>query len=143
VGLTRGTTTAHLARAALEAICYQSRDVVDAMTADCWEAGETVSAGSALRVDGGAVANDFLCQFQSDVLGVPVVRPQVNETTALGAAFAAGLAVGYWDGVHELKDLWQADRAFEPAMAEEQREALYAGWRRAVRAALAWAEDDD
>jgi glycerol kinase len=143
VGLTRGTTTAHLARAALEAICYQSRDVVDAMTADCWEAGETVSEGSALRVDGGAVRNDFLCRFQSDVLGVPVVRPQVNETTALGAAFAAGLAVGYWDSLHELKGLWQADRTFEPQMGDDERERLYAGWQRAVKAALAWAKDAD
>ena len=135
VGLTRGTGAAHLARAALEAIAYQARDVIEAMSAD---AGAPTQHG--LRVDGGAVANDFLCQFQSDILGVPVVRPKVRETTALGAAYAAGLAVGYWKGLDEIELLWKADRVFEPELPEDERERLYAGWKRAVRCALSWAE---
>jgi glycerol kinase len=138
VGITRGTGVAHLARAALEAIAYQSRDVIDAMTAD---AGEPIHPEHGLRVDGGAVENDFLCQFQSDLLGVPVVRPRVRETTSLGAAYAAGLAVGFWSDLEELRDLWQAERVFEPRMDEPDRRRLYAGWRRAVRCALAWADD--
>jgi glycerol kinase len=133
VGLTRGTTAAHLARAALEAIAYQARDVIEAMAAD---AGAPLDPQHGLRVDGGAVANNFLCQFQSDILGVPVVRPKVLETTALGAAYAAGLAVGYWRDLSEIEHLWQADRVFEPQLAEDERERLYAGWKRAVRRAL-------
>lgn len=126
VGLTRGVGRAHLARAALEAIAYQTRDVVDAMAAD---AGET--AGD-LRIDGGAAGNDFLAQFQADLLGKPVVRPLITETTAMGAAYLAGLAVGIWHSTADLLALWQVERRFEPTMSEEQRQTLYAGWQRAV-----------
>jgi len=139
VGLTRGTTAAHIARAALEAIAYQARDVIDAMAAD---AGQPLDPQYGLRVDGGAVANNFLCQFQSDILGVPVVRPKVLETTALGAAYAAGLAVGYWRDLAEIEGLWQADRVFEPKLSADERETLYAGWKRAVRCALFSAEQE-
>ena len=135
VGMTRGTSKAHLARAALESMCYQTRDLIEAMPEDEGD------SESSLKVDGGAVANDFLCQFQSDVLGIPVVRPVVQETTALGAAFAAGLAVGFWSDFEEIRKLWKVDRVFEPRMSESQREDLYSGWKRAVRAALSWAED--
>ncbi|PZN09466.1 glycerol kinase GlpK [Thermaerobacter composti] len=134
VGITRGTGRAHLARAALESIAYQTRDVLGAMEAD---SGLTLSA---LRVDGGAVVNDFLMQFQADVLGVPVDRPVVNETTALGAAYLAGLAVGFWKSREEIEQFWQRDRRFEPAMPEDVRERLYAGWRRAVERAKGWEE---
>ena len=144
VGLTRGTTLAHLVRAALEAIAYQSRDVVEAMNADVG-AGTSEEAGApgaaALKVDGGAVRNGFLCQFQSDILGAPVVRPTVEETTALGAAYAAGLAVGYWKDLAEIARLWKAERTFEPQLGAERREQLYAGWRQAVTCALTWAGD--
>jgi glycerol kinase len=135
VGLTRGTTRAHVARATLEAIAYQTRDVLDAMTA------EAAARPAELRVDGGATENDFLCQFQADVLGLPILRPRVRETTGLGAAYLAGLGVGLWRGPEALGDLWQLDRAFEPAMPAERREALYAGWRRAVSRARDWARD--
>lgn len=126
VGLTRGVGRAHLARAALEAIAYQTRDVVDAMAAD---AGRNPLE---LRVDGGAAANDFLLQFQADLLDVPVVRPQITETTALGAAYLAGLATGFWSGPEELATMWRMDRRFDPSMSREQRESLYGGWRAAV-----------
>jgi glycerol kinase len=135
VGMTRGTSKAHLVRAALESMAYQTRDLIEAMP----EAGE--GDDRSLKVDGGAAANNFFCQFQCDVLGFPVVRPKVQETTALGAAFAAGLAAGFWRGFEEIKKLWKVDRVFEPSMTEGQRENLYAGWKRAIRAALAWAED--
>jgi glycerol kinase len=136
LGMTRGTTRAHIARAALEAIAYQSAEVLLAMEQD---AGHALSE---LRVDGGAAANNLLLQFQSDVLGVPVVRPAVTETTALGAAFLAGLAVGFWQDEAELASLWRAERRFEPAMAADQRASLLAGWRRAVQRSLNWAEKD-
>jgi glycerol kinase len=136
VGLTRGTTRAHVARAALEAIAYQTRDVLDAMTA---EAGQRPAE---LRVDGGATENDFLCQFQADVLGLPLLRPRVRETTGLGAAYLAGLGIGLWPGPEALRGLWQLDRTFEPAMPAERREALYAGWRRAVARARDWAREE-
>ena len=136
VGLTRGTTRAHVARATLEAIAYQTRDVLDAMTA---EAGR---APAELRVDGGATENDFLCQFQADVLGLPILRPRVRETTALGAAYLAGLGTGLWPGPEALRGLWQLDRAFEPTMPAARREALYAGWRRAVARARDWAREE-
>jgi glycerol kinase len=126
VGLTRGVTRAHLVRAALEALAYQTRDVVDAMT---------LAAGGALkalRVDGGAAANDFLMQFQADVLGVPVDRPRVVETTAMGAAFLAGLGVGYWRTQAELAQARKIDRRFTPRMKPEKRDALYRGWQAAV-----------
>jgi glycerol kinase len=133
VGLTRGTTRAHLVRAALEAIAYQSRDVLEAMAAD---AGVVVDA---LRVDGGAIANAFLCQFQADVMGVPVLRPAVIETTALGAAYLAGLGVGQWPSLEALAGQWTVERTFAPAMDAGRREALYGEWRRAVERARGWA----
>jgi glycerol kinase len=126
VGLTRGTTRAHLARAALEAIAYQSRDVLEAMTAD---AGGAVRG---LKVDGGAVANDFLCQFQADILGADVVRPAVIETTALGAAYLAGLGAGLWPNLDTIAERHAVDRTFHPAMDTATRTRLYDGWRRAV-----------
>lgn len=133
VGLTRGTTRAHLARAALEAIAYQARDVLDLMAA---EAGHPLAA---LRVDGGAAVNDFLLQFQADLLGVPVERPQTVETTALGAAYLAGLAAGYWGDRREIEANWARERTFLPSMPEATRTALYDGWRRAVDRARGWA----
>jgi glycerol kinase len=125
VGLSRGSTAAHIARAALESIAYQTADVIDAMRQD-----SNLSL-SELRVDGGASRNDLLMQFQADVLGVPVVRPKVTETTALGAAYLAGLAVGYWDEP-EILQLWQMDQRFEPSISSDDREMLRTSWRRAV-----------
>ncbi|HEV8672888.1 MAG TPA: glycerol kinase GlpK [Methylomirabilota bacterium] len=135
VGLTRGTTRAHVVRAALEAIAYQTRDVLDVMAA---EAGHRPAE---LRVDGGATANDVLCQLQADLLGLPVLRPEVRETTALGAAYLAGLGVGLWPSPAALRDLWRLDRRFEPSMPPARREALYAGWQRAVGRARDWARE--
>jgi len=132
VGITRGTTGAHLARAALEAIAFQSRDVLEAMAAD---AGMAVRA---LRVDGGAAANDFLCQFQADVLNVAVLRPRVIETTALGAAYLAGLGAGVWRSLGEVERRWTLERRFEPRWNETTRASRYDGWRRAVERAKAW-----
>ena len=132
VGLTRGTTRAHLVRAALEAIAYQSRDVLEAMATD---AGVAVDA---LRVDGGATANDFLCQFQADIMGTTVLRPAVIETTALGAAYLAGLGVGLWPSLDALAGRWTVERAFTPAMDAGRRDTLYGGWRRAVERARGW-----
>ena len=132
-GLTRGSTGAHLARAALEAIAYQSADVLAAMQAD---AGVVLAE---LRVDGGAAANNLLMQFQCDLLGVPVVRPTVLETTALGAAYLAGLAVGYWTDPGDVAANWQVDRRFEPAMSRDQANSLKAGWSKAVERAGHWA----
>ncbi|HJV83338.1 glycerol kinase GlpK [Noviherbaspirillum sp.] len=134
VGMTRGTTRAHIARSALESIAYQSVDVLDAMQKD---SGMRLQE---LRVDGGASRNDLLMQFQADVLGVPVVRPMVTETTALGAAYLAGLRVGFWSSQQEIASLWKMDRCFEPRMADEERQARIATWRRAVERARAWAE---
>ena len=133
-GLTRGTTRAHIARAALEAIAFQSAEVLQAMEND---AGQPIRE---VRVDGGAARNDLLMQFQADLLGVPVVRPKVTETTALGAAYLAGLAVGYWRDEAELAAQWQAERLFEPVMAEEQRAAMFADWHRAIQRTLGWAK---
>lgn len=135
VGLTRGSGRAHIVRATLESIAYQTRDVLEAMQAD------SGLAIPALRVDGGAVANDFLMQFQSDVIGVPVQRPAVTETTALGAAYLAGLATGYWSSQDEIARQWRIEKSFEPRMGADQREALYAGWKNAVKRALAWAHE--
>jgi len=132
VGLTRGTDRRHLARAALEAICYQSRDLLEAMSAD---AGIQLQA---LRADGGAAANNLLMQLQADLLGVSVQRPAVTETTALGAAYLAGLAVGYWSGLEEIATQWQAEAEFVPSMPPAQRDVLYAGWQRAVERARSW-----
>src|SRR6266487_115499 len=131
-GLTRGSTAAHIARATLESMCYQTRDVLEAMTADSNVHVKT------LRVDGGAVVNNLLMQFQADILGVPVQRPKVAETTALGAAYLAGLAVGFWSSQHELAEHWAVDRTFEPQMSADQRDKLYAGWKRAVERSLHW-----
>ncbi len=136
VGLTRGTTRAHIARATLEAIAFQTRDVLDAMTAD---SGVPVAE---LRVDGGAAANDLLMQLQADLLGVPVVRPAMLETTALGAAYLAGLGAGVWSSQADLASHWRVDRRFEPAMAPAERDARYATWRRAVARALDWETQD-
>ncbi|MGD9252959.1 MAG: glycerol kinase GlpK [Holophagae bacterium] len=134
VGLTRGTTSAHIARAALESMAYQTADVLAAMRAD---SGLELAE---LRVDGGAAANDMLMQFQADMLGVPVVRPEVQETTALGAAYLAGLAVGFWSGVDEIAAQWTVDRRFEPEMPSERVQELIAGWHKAVERAKGWAE---
>jgi glycerol kinase len=133
VGLTRGTTRAHIARAALEAIAYQSRDVLDTMGE---EAGLPVPA---LRVDGGATANDFLCQFQSDILGGDVLRPSVTETTGLGAAYLAGVGAGIWR-IEDLGERWKLERRFTPALTPAAREEAYRGWRRAVERARGWVE---
>ncbi|BBF87487.1 glycerol kinase [Aquitalea magnusonii] len=134
VGATLGTKAAHIARAALDSIAYQTMDVLKAMEAD---AGMAIAE---LRVDGGATVNQLLMQFQSDILGVDVVRPKITETTALGAAYLAGLAVGYWAGVEDIQGQWQLDRRFQQSMAAEQVEANVRGWVRAVNAAKAWAD---
>jgi glycerol kinase len=133
LGLTRGTTRAHLARAALEAIALQSTELLDALRAD----GVTLKE---LRVDGGAAGNNLLMQMQADLLGVPVVRPRCTETTALGAAFLAGLAVGFWKDTDELATLWQSERVFEPQWSADQRAALLQTWRRAVGRSLEWVQ---
>ena len=132
MGLTRGANRNHLVRATLESIAYQTRDVLEAMQRD---SGIELKA---LKVDGGAVANNFLMQFQSDILGVPVQRPVVTETTALGAAYLAGLAVGYWTNKDEIAEAWNVDRVFEPQMQEEDRQKKYSGWKKAVGRALQW-----
>lgn len=134
VGLTRGSNRAHITRATLESVAYQSRDVVDAMRAD---AGLTLKA---LRVDGGMVRNDFLMQFQADILGVPVERPAVAEITALGAAYLAGQAVGFYPAQEQLAREWRAARVYEPRMSADERDGLYARWRLAVERARGWAE---
>ena len=131
-GLTRGTGRAQLARAALEAMAYQTRDVLEAMQAD---AGIALSE---LRADGGAIGNDFLAQFQADILGAPLQRPRLTETTARGAASLAGLAVGFWESRGQIAAQWALDRRFEPAMDPARRESLYAGWKQAVAATLAF-----
>ncbi|WP_407058487.1 FGGY-family carbohydrate kinase [Paracerasibacillus soli] len=127
-GLTRGTTKEHFIRATLESLAYQTKDVIDAMIADAHLDLKT------LRVDGGAVKNDFLMQFQSDILGVPVERPEVQETTALGAAYLAGLAVGFWQGKEEIAQQWKVEKTFQSKMDDEKRTTLYAGWQKAVEA---------
>jgi glycerol kinase len=136
VGLTRFVTKAHIARAALEATAFQTREVLDAMNAD---SGVPLTE---LKVDGGMVVNDTLMQFQADLLGVDVVRPRVSETTALGAAYAAGLAVGYWSSPREVRENWQEDRRWSPRMDEAERERLYRNWKKAVRRTLDWVDDD-
>ncbi|MCB5936402.1 MAG: glycerol kinase GlpK [Caldibacillus thermoamylovorans] len=131
-GLTRGTSKEHFIRATLESLAYQTRDVLSAMEQDSGIALKT------LRVDGGAVQNNFLMQFQSDILNVPVERPIVSETTALGAAYLAGLAVGYWESQEEIAKQWVIDKKFEPGMSDSEREKLYEGWKKAVHAAMAF-----
>ncbi|MDN0075179.1 glycerol kinase GlpK [Crenobacter sp. SG2303] len=133
-GATLGTTSAHVARAALESIAYQTMDVLRAMEAD---AGIAVPQ---LRVDGGATVNELLMQFQADILGIDVIRPKVIETTALGAAYLAGLAVGYWSGLDDIAGQWQLDQRFRPDAQPETVEQRVAGWQRAVNAAVAWAD---
>jgi glycerol kinase len=132
VGLTRGSEVGHIARATLESMCYQTRDVLEAMTAD---SGVHVKT---LRVDGGAVGNNLLMQFQADILGVPVQRPTVAETTALGAAYLAGIATGFWSSQAEVAEHWAIDRTFEPKMGSDEREKLYASWKRAVERSQHW-----
>ena len=134
VGLTRYINKNHIARAALEATAYQTREVMEAMNKD---SGVELKA---LKVDGGMVYNELLMQFQSDILGVPVVRPVVAETTALGAAYAAGLAVGFWSDLEELRANWRVDKTWEPQMDEETREVLYGGWLKAVERTFGWVE---
>ena len=134
VGITRGFNRAHLVRATLESLAYQTYDIAKAMEQD---SGIPVAR---LKVDGGACANDFLMQFQSDILGSEVVRPECIETTALGAAYLAGLAVGYWDSREDIKNNWAVDRCFKPEMESDKREKLVKGWHKAVKCALLWAE---
>lgn len=134
VGLTRYVNKGHLARAVLEATAYQTREVLDAMNAD------SGVALTALKVDGGMVYNNTLMQFQSDILGVPVIRPKVAETTALGAAYAAGLAVGFWKNTDEMRANWQVDHTWEPAMDAGHREQIYKGWKKAVTRTFDWVE---
>ncbi|PAE44618.1 glycerol kinase GlpK [Bacillus sp. 7884-1] len=131
-GLTRGTTKEHFVRATLESLAYQTKDVLAVMETDSGIELKT------LRVDGGAVKNDFLMQFQSDILNVPVERPVVNETTALGAAYLAGLATGFWSTQNEISNQWAIDSGFEPNLSEDTREDLYKGWKKAVKAAMAF-----
>jgi glycerol kinase len=130
VGLTRGSTAAHIARAALESIAYQTSDVLKAMEAD---SGITIKE---LRVDGGATANNLLMQFQSDILNTKVLRPTITETTALGAAYLAGLAVGYWKDIDEIQQQWQIDKTFICGMTEPVRTLLTAGWQKAINSAI-------
>lgn len=135
IGITRGTKMAHIARAAIESMAFQTRDVLEAMQRD---AGLPLKT---LKVDGGAAVNDCLMQFQADLLDTPVERPTVAETTALGAAYLAGLEVGYWQDMDDLRGNWALDRRFEPAMAAAERERRYARWQKAVERSLRWAED--
>lgn len=136
VGLSRFNTNAHLARATLEAICYQSKDVADAMEKDSGVKLEV------LKVDGGVTANELCMQMQADILGVPVSKPVVAETTALGAAYAAGLAVGFWNNTDELVQNWNEDKRWSPEWNDEQRAAGYKGWEKAVQRTLDWVDVD-
>lgn len=136
VGLTRFVNRGHIARAALEATAYQTREVVEAMNAD---SGVTMTE---LRVDGGMTVNDLLMQFQADILDVPVTRPVITETTALGAAYAAGLTVGFWESTDQIRDMWKEDRTFTPNMKEDTRDELYRGWNKAVERTLGWVDED-
>ncbi len=136
VGMTRYVNRGHIARAALESTAFQTRDVIEAAAADT---GRTLDE---LRVDGGMTRDDLLMQFQADILGIPVVRPRVVETTALGAAYAAGLATGLWSGLDELRTHWREDRRFEPRMPEDERERRYRQWQKAVSKSLDWVDDD-
>ena len=136
VGLTRGVNNAHIIRATLESLAYQTNDVLRAMEED---AGIRLAA---LKVDGGASANDFLMQFQADISNAPVRRPVCVETTAMGAAYLAGLAVGYWQSKEEVLSNWKISRVFAPGMDGAQRERLLSGWRRAVDCARGWARED-
>ena len=136
VGLTRYANKGHFARAALEATAFQTREVVDAIVQDADVRFET------LKVDGGMVANELLMQFQADILGVPVIRPKITHTTALGAAYAAGLATGYWESLEDLRANWTIDKTWQPGMDPDRRAALFNGWKKAVTRTLNWIEDD-
>jgi len=136
LGLTRGANRNHIIRAALESIAYQTRDVLEAMEED-----SGISLQD-LKVDGGAVANNFLMQFQADILSATVCRPKITETTALGAAYLAGLAVGFWENKDEIIHKWQVDKTFQPLMDDKERSRLYKGWKKAVNRALKWEEED-
>ena len=131
-GLTRFVNKGHIARAVLEANAYQTYDIVEAMNKD---SGVPMTR---LKVDGGMVANELLMQFQSDILNVPVIRPKVNETTALGAAYAAGLAVGYWSGFDDLRQNWSVDKTWEPEIEKEERQKCINGWKKAVTRTFNW-----
>ncbi|MBV9962108.1 MAG: glycerol kinase GlpK [Parafilimonas sp.] len=135
VGITRGTTSAHIARAALESIAYQTMDVINAMHADA-----NIEIKE-LRVDGGATANSLLMQFQSDILSTKVIRPKITETTALGAAYLAGLAVGFWKDMEEISTQWQVEKIFAPSMQSTQKDNLIKGWQRAIKALQVWSEE--
>ena len=139
VGMTRFHNKSHIARAVLEATAFQSREVLDAAIADA--AGEGVEL-TELKVDGGMVMNETLMQFQADILGVPVVRPKVIETTALGAAYAAGIAVGFWEGEQDVIDNWAEDKRWEPAMEDETRDRYMRLWKKAVERTLDWVDED-
>lgn len=134
VGITRGTSREHIARAALDSIAYQTRDLVDAMVSD---SGITLKS---LRVDGGATANQYLLQFQADILGIPIEKPLITEMTALGAAYLAGLALGFWQDKEEIAAQWKIEKVYEPRMSEDMREELYAAWKRAVERSFRWAQ---
>lgn len=135
IGLTRGSTDAHIARASVESIAYQTMDVLKAMEAD---AGITIKE---LRVDGGATVNNYLMQFQADILNTKVIRPQITETTALGAAYLSGLAIGFWNDLKEIETYWQKERIFEPRMNPDVRSLYHKNWKKAIRAAQAWTEE--
>jgi len=135
VGITRGSTSAHIARAALDSIAFQTLEVLEAMERD---SGIEIRE---LRVDGGATVNDKLMQFQSDLLQANVIRPKITETTALGAAYLAGIAVKYWNSMDEIIKQWQADKTFMPVMQSGKTESFIKGWKRAVRTAEVWASD--
>ena len=137
MGLTRGTNRCHIARASLESIAFQANDVIRAMEAD---SGTRIHS---VKVDGGASANNFLCQFLADITGMEVERPRCIESTALGAAYMAGLAVGFWDGEDALRENWSLDRRFVPQMDEAERQEHINGWNRAVRCARLWSETDN
>jgi len=134
IGITRGTSREHICRAAEEAIAYQTLDLINAMASD--SSIEMLS----LRVDGGATKSDFLMQFQSDILGIPIVRPKVTEMSALGAAYLAGLGVGFWSNIKDLEKQWEVEKIYKPSMDEEKRKALYLGWKNAVNRSLEWAK---
>ena len=136
LGLTRGANKNHLVRATLESMAYQTKDMIDAMTEDL---GGSLTA---LKVDGGASANNFLMQFQADVLDCEVKRPQCIETTSLGAAYLAGLATGYWESKEDVLENWQVERSFTPRMEEAQKTKLLRGWKKAVRCVRGWAKDE-
>jgi len=137
VGITRGTTSGHIAKATLESIAFQTMDVLAAMNAD-----SNLSVKE-IRVDGGATINNMLMQFQSDMLKCTVIRPEITETTALGAAYLAGLAIGFWKDINEIQHYWKAEREFYPAMENEIRANHLKNWNRAIKAAKVWADEKD